>query len=159
MRKEQHQRRDQDIDSAVEEQEPRRPVIQRQRGVDLIEPALQPVEFRYGFLNFLDDGKDHPQVAAAMLADGGLVLDRLGAKRTFHCDYAGRERDRRPRLVASRACARSSSARSLSRFCRSSVRSASSAGGIAVSRLQLAQTGACSSFSEWQNGHCIRAQS
>jgi hypothetical protein len=88
VRGEQQQRRQHDIDAAIEEQEPDRAVEQRQRRVDLIEPALQPVEFHDHVLDFMDDGNDDPQVTAAMLADGGFVLDRLGAERAFHRGYA-----------------------------------------------------------------------
>ena len=124
--REQQQRRQQDVNSTIQEQKPDRPVEHRQRRVDPVELSLQPVEFNDGFLDFGDDRQDDPKIAAAMLANNGLVLDRLCAEGALHRCYAGSARGLRRRRAASRAFAIASSDRRLSRFASSSARSATS---------------------------------
>jgi hypothetical protein len=101
--------------------------------IGLIEFTLQGVEFDNDFLDLDDDGAYNPQIPRAMFADDRLILDRFGAERTFH------QADRfflRRMSVSSSLFARSSSRRSVSRWCASSLRSASSDWGTAISREQ-----------------------
>jgi hypothetical protein len=84
VRREQQQRRDQDIERRVPQHEANRTVQKRELRIDPVQLPLEPVKLRHEVLVFDHDRLHDTEIPAAMPADEGLVLDRLGAERAFH---------------------------------------------------------------------------
>src|SRR5260221_4757023 len=119
---------------------------------DIAKFPSQLVELENDFLNFQHHRTGDAQIARAVLACDGFILDDFSAERALH--QTGRRFLPRLRLSSSRLAANNSS-RAASRFRRRSSRSSISETGTAMSRAQEMQTSATEAFSCAQNGQVI----
>jgi hypothetical protein len=114
-----------------------------------IQITPQFIQLSDDVLDFEKHGAHNAQVARAVFAGEGFILDGFGAERTFHqtdrCFVLRRSR-------SSSALVLDNSSRAISRLRRRSSRSAIRDGGIAISRAQEPQTSAFEGFSRVQNG-------
>ena len=84
MGDDEQKRGDQYIKNGVGDEISQRIAITLVRRIDAIKILSQGVELRNDVVDFEQHGADHPQVARAMPANDGFILDGLGAERTFH---------------------------------------------------------------------------
>ncbi|WP_246773942.1 hypothetical protein [Bradyrhizobium diazoefficiens] len=146
MRDRQQDGRKDDVEQGMRPEIAQRIPVPFEPDIDPVEIAPEPVQLGNDILDLEKRRPHDAQIARAVLARNGFVLDRLGTERALH-----RQRDFLRRMMASTSSlARASSSRSWSRLRRRLSRSAISVAGTATSRAQDAQTSALSAFSAWQ---------